>query len=367
MVAQVEDAREAAAGVGVLPPQAARVLGPPQPGDAALDGGMVDLACRHQPEKRPGGLRGVGGSGLIAAVVELVARAVLAPAAVCVLDRDQPVGGLAHARPRAVEARGAERAQCRPCAVDVVHAPAAEPAAVRHLLALEIVETGAHDGTRRRLAELGQHADAAGADVGGRRIEQRAVIGERNVVEVVVDIVGIERRPAAIAALQALDPFDAARDGLIVGAAACAGLAPRAVHRHDDDGGVVEIGVVRIAVLERPAAGTHVGPPLAPVALRVELLQRFQPAQPRRARQRPRRRPGPPAWPGRQVRYPRPGRRRAGSRPRRRGRPAACRSSGGPWHSRDDPRDSPARRTSSPSSPSRDRLRQDRPRRSAAR
>ena len=57
-------------------------------------------------------------------------------------------------------------------------------------------------------------------------------------------------------------------------------LAPRAIHRHDDDGGVVEIGIMRVAVLERPAAGTHVGPPLAPVAFHVQHLQRLQPAQP---------------------------------------------------------------------------------------
>ena len=158
----------------------------------------------------------VEASGFIAAVVELVAGAVLAPAAILVLDRDQPVGGLGDTRPRAVEAGGAERAERRPRAVDVVHAPAAEPAAVRHLLALEIVDAGAHDGTRRRLAELGQHADAAGADIRGRRIEQRAMIGERNVVEIVIDIVGIEGRPAAVAALQAGDPFDAARDRLVV-------------------------------------------------------------------------------------------------------------------------------------------------------
>ena len=42
------------------------------------------------------------------------------------------------------------------------------------------------------------------------------MIGEGNVVEVVIDIVGIEGRPAAVAALQAGDPFDAARDGLVV-------------------------------------------------------------------------------------------------------------------------------------------------------
>ena len=227
MVAQVENAREAAAGVGVLPPQAAGILVPAQPGDAALDGRMVDLLCRHQPQQRPGGLRRRGGRLLVTAIVELVAGAVLAPAAIRILDRDQPICSLAHARPRPVEARGAQRAERRPGAVDVVHAPTAEPVAVGHLVALEIVDAGTHDGGVRRLAELGQHADAARADVRGRRIEQRAVIGEGNVVEVMIDIVGIEGGPAAIAALQAVDPFDAAGDGLVIARARPA-LAARA-------------------------------------------------------------------------------------------------------------------------------------------
>ena len=53
--------------------------------------GMVDLAGRHQAEQRPGGLRGRAGRRLVAAVVELVAVAVLAPAAVGFWIDDQPV------------------------------------------------------------------------------------------------------------------------------------------------------------------------------------------------------------------------------------------------------------------------------------
>ncbi len=39
------------------------------------------------------------------------------------------------------------------------------------------------------------------------------MIGERNVVQIVIGVVGIERAPAAVLALQTLDPFAAARDG----------------------------------------------------------------------------------------------------------------------------------------------------------
>jgi len=54
---------------------------------------------------------------------------------------------------------------------------------------------------------LGQQGQTAPGEVRGRRIEQRAVIGERDVVEIVVGIVGIEGAEAAIPALQTDDPF----------------------------------------------------------------------------------------------------------------------------------------------------------------
>ena len=115
-----------------------------------------------------------------------------------------------------IDANRVERAQRRPSAVDIIHAPAAVPTAVGLLRRKQIVQPFFHRFARRGLvSQLAEHRKAARADVRGGRVEQRAVIGERNVVEIIVVIVGVERAPAAIAALQALDPFAPAVDRLI--------------------------------------------------------------------------------------------------------------------------------------------------------
>src|SRR6516165_9463067 len=62
------------------------------------------------------------------------------------------------------------------------------------------------------LFELRQHRQTAGADIFGRRIEQRAVIGERYIVEIVIFVVAVERAPAAVDALHADDPLLGAID-----------------------------------------------------------------------------------------------------------------------------------------------------------
>ena len=49
------------------------------------------------------------------------------------------------------------------------------------------------------------------------------MIGERDVVEILFEIVDVEGGPAAIAALHALDPLAAARDRLVVFMAPVAG------------------------------------------------------------------------------------------------------------------------------------------------
>ena len=61
-----------------------------------------------------------------------------------------------------------------------------------------------------------------------------------------------------------------------------------AVERQRDGGGVVEIGVMRVGVLEGPAAGPQPGPRRRPVADRIEHLPLFQPVEraPDRRRQR---------------------------------------------------------------------------------
>ena len=53
--------------------------------------------------------------------------------------------------------------------------------------------------------------------------------------------------------------------------------ALRAIHRHHHDRRVVDVGIVRICVLERPAAGPDIGPARAPVAFDAQDLLRQQP------------------------------------------------------------------------------------------
>src|SRR5713226_10433228 len=103
------------------------------------------------------------------------------------------------------------------------------------------------------------------------------MIGEGNIVEVIFEIVDVEGGPAAIAALHALDPFAATRDRGIVFMAS--GSAPRAIHRHDYDGGVVEVGIVGIVVLEGPAARSNLRPLHGPVALDIQHLLWQQPVK----------------------------------------------------------------------------------------
>src|SRR5947208_2762600 len=101
---------------------------------------MIDLACRHQPEQRPGGLRGGTRRALVAAVVELVAGTVLAPAAVGILNTREPRDRLAQFRRAVLHPGSVERTQHRPGAVDVVHSPAPVPAAFGVLCAPQIVD-----------------------------------------------------------------------------------------------------------------------------------------------------------------------------------------------------------------------------------
>ena len=205
------------------------------------------------------------------------------------------------------------------------------------------------------LAELRQHRDAARGDVLGRGIEQRAVVGERNVVEIIFEIVDVEGGPAAVAALHALDPFAAARDRHII--VLGAGCAPHPIHRHDDHGGVVEIGIMRVVVLERPAAGPHVRALHRPVALEVEHLFRHQPVEAPFRRGVGRLARPPPSWRGRSASCPTPARRRAGNRPRSRRSPAACRCRAASPRAADNRRACRARRRPSRYWPSADRSR----------
>src|SRR5258708_21905733 len=129
-------------------PVGALALG--QKADALADRVAVDLARCHQPEQRPGGLRRRADLASAARRVRLIGIAVLAPAAIFALFRDQPGDGAAHVRPLHVDAGGVVGAQHRPGAVDVIRAPAAEPGTVRLLLTAPKIDAG--DDRRASLA-----------------------------------------------------------------------------------------------------------------------------------------------------------------------------------------------------------------------
>ena len=64
-----------------------------------------------------------------------------------------------------------------------------------------------------RVAELGEEPKATGADIGSRGVEQCAMISERDMVQVVMGIVGVEGAPTTISALHPDDPFRRTVDG----------------------------------------------------------------------------------------------------------------------------------------------------------
>src|SRR5206468_5047940 len=116
----------------------------------------------------------------------------------------------------------------------------------------------------RSEADLSEEAEASGGDIGRRGVQQRAVVGEWDVVQVVVRIVGIKRSPAAISALHPDDPLGGAIDGPAIP------CPVKAVESKGDRGSVVEIGIIRVFVLKGPAAGSHFGAGRPPIS---DLLQ----------------------------------------------------------------------------------------------
>ena len=103
------------------------------------------------------------------------------------------------------------------------------------------------------------------------------MIGKRDIVEIIVFVIRIERAPSAVFALHPQNPF--ACHGNRRTEVALRVQALRAIHRHHHHRRVVDIGIVRIGVLEGPAAGPDIGPPRDPIAFDIEDLLRRQPLQ----------------------------------------------------------------------------------------
>ena len=100
-------------------------------------------------------------------------RADVAPTAVFVLNRDQPIGRARNGGIIRRQSNAVQPGERRPSAINVIYAPAAEPASVLFLLGFQ-----ACDGGVVLLAQLSEHAEAARADIGGQRVEHHGVIAE---------------------------------------------------------------------------------------------------------------------------------------------------------------------------------------------
>src|SRR3954454_17484667 len=106
MIAQIKHPWKPRCGVALLVPQAFFGLCAYQVLYATLDRRMLDLAGRHQTKQGPCRLRGRGWRALIALVVESVPSCILAPAAILVLDRHQPIRRFANRRIAMIDAGG---------------------------------------------------------------------------------------------------------------------------------------------------------------------------------------------------------------------------------------------------------------------
>src|SRR3989475_4138214 len=262
VVFQIEDAREARAVPERVLPRAVGLLSPQEVVDAAGDGRSARAAGGEESEQGPGGLawRRLAGAG---ERVVVVALAGLSPAAVLVLVALQPTDRAVDVFVTGVLADGGETAQHRPRAVDVVHAPAPVPRTVVALLVTEELDRALGGLEILAVAERAQQLEPAAGQVLGRRIEQGAVIGEGDVVEVETIVVGVEGGPAPVLPLHAEEPAEPALLGRLRGAV----VQPAdLLERHHDHGGVVEVRVEVVAVLKRPTARLHVRPFHLPVA-----------------------------------------------------------------------------------------------------
>src|SRR5438046_2457477 len=82
--------------------------------------------------------------------------------------------------------------------------------------------------------------------------QQGAMMEERDMIQVIMRIIGIERSPSAISALHPEDPISRPINRLSISGSV------ETVESKTNRGSIVEIGVIRVIILKGPAAGRDV-------------------------------------------------------------------------------------------------------------
>ena len=154
-------------------------------------------------------------------------------------------------------------------AVDVVDAPAAEPASVGLLLAEDELDGPLHPLVFARVAVGGKHLEHAAGNIHAGRIEHGVVIREGDVLEDHLGVVFVEAAPAAVFALHGELPADGAlgyRD--LIALAGIVNLAQRKQNLRR----IIGIRVKLVVELEVPAARLGVADFDGPIALVADLF-----------------------------------------------------------------------------------------------
>src|SRR2546425_10922704 len=243
----------------VVPPTVG-ALGVEEVADAALDGVGAGTAGREERQQRPRRLARrrrppAGEAGLV------VTLARLAPPSVRVLVQLQPPHGALDVLVLEALPDGREPPEHGPGPVDVVHAPAPEPRAVVALRAADERQRAARRLEVAPVPHRPHQLESTTGEIFRRRVEERAVVGEGDVVEVQLVVVRVERGPATVSALHAEEPAEPALLGR-----SHPFEAAHLLERHQHHRAVVEVGIEVVGVLERPAARLYPPSPCLPVA-----------------------------------------------------------------------------------------------------
>src|SRR6267142_954743 len=216
-------------------------------GNRFVDGRLVHIRAREQPNQTPSRLRGRARS-LPFCGRHLIASQRLAEAAVGLLHRAKPEHGALAVIARG-QRNGFQGAQYPAGSINVVDAPPAEPGAVYGCIFQQTSHGTLNCGMFRGPAKPAEALDDARGDIGCGRIDHRVVVCKRNVAEELFVVIAVKRAPAAVAVLHAEQPLDSTAYGAFP--ALGVGIL-HALERHQHKRGVVDVGIKITAKLEGP-------------------------------------------------------------------------------------------------------------------